>query len=170
MIWEELNENLVFESLDAKSTDAIFEQMGRKMIDGGFAKESYIEGLKKREAEFPTGLDLGEIGVAIPHTEVEFALQEAFAIARLKEPVSFIQMGSDDEPVQVHLVIMMCVKHPHEHLEHLTRILKIIQDTNTLKRILKAKGRSEMIHALKDKEMELEIEAIRCQDTPTIRA
>ena len=80
------------------------EQLGETLIKEGYAKESYIQALITREQEFPTGLDVDGVGVAIPHTDVSHVIKPGIAIAVLEKPIDFIQMGSDDDHVQVEII------------------------------------------------------------------
>ena len=138
MIWEELKTKLIFIDLDAKDTKEVFEQVGGAFIKEGYAKETYIQGLIDREAEFPTGLDIDGFGVAIPHTPVEHVNKTGTAIAVLRNPVTFHEMGGDEEDtVEARLIIMFCA---------------IIQDKEVLGKIEKAKEPQEIINIIKDKE------------------
>lgn len=153
MIWEELKTKLIFIDLDAKDTKEVFEQVGGAFIKEGYAKETYIQGLIDREAEFPTGLDIDGFGVAIPHTPVEHVNKTGTAIAVLRNPVTFHEMGGDDEDtVEARLIIMFCVDQPSAHIDKLQRTITIIQDKEVLGKIEKAKEPQEIINIIKDKE------------------
>lgn len=108
-VWEELKESLIEIGLEARTSQDVFHQLGGALTREGYTKESYIEALAGRETNFPTGLDINGIGVAIPHTDVSHVNQSGIAIAVLKEPVTFIQMATDDEEVKVKLVFMLSV-------------------------------------------------------------
>ena len=152
MIWEELNESLIMNHLDAKDSSDVFEKIGGTLIREGYAKDDYVDALIEREKDFPTGLDIGGIGIAIPHTSVDHVLKHGIAIANLKHPVQFIQMGMDDEPVDAQLVFMMAVTAPGKHVDQLQRLVDIIQDRDVLSRLLEADNQNEIISIIKDKE------------------
>lgn len=155
MIWEELKEPLIEIGMEARTSQDVFCQLGGALIREGYTKESYVEALAERESNFPTGLDINGIGVAIPHTDVSHVNQSGIAIAVLKEPVTFIQMATDDEEVKVKLVFMLSVVNPEAHLEELQQILAIIQDTEVLDKLTKAKEKKEIIEIIKEKEITL---------------
>ena len=155
MIWEELNTSLIIPSLEVENFKDVMTKLGGVLIEEGYAKESYVDALIAREKEFPTGLDIDGIGVAIPHTDVSHVNKAATAIAVLDKPVSFIQMGTDDEPVEVQLVFMLAVVDPKAHLDKLQRILAIIQDSEVLTKLLKVKDTDEIINIIKEKEKTL---------------
>lgn len=153
MIWEELKKELIFTELDARDTKDVFEQMGGEFIRQGYAKDTYIQGLVEREAEFPTGLDIDGFGVAIPHTPVIHVNRTGTAIAVLKNPVTFHEMGGDEEDtVEAKLVIMLCVDNPSAHIDKLQRIIGIIQDKEVLGKITEAVTPEKVIEVVKEKE------------------
>lgn len=155
MIWEELNKSLIMTNLEASGSEDIMEKIGGALIREGYAKETYIEALNKREKEFPTGLDVDGFGVAIPHTDVSHILKQGIAIGVLKNPVTFTQMGTDDEEVEVKLVFMLAVLDPNGHIDQLQQVLKIIQDKEVLNKITEAKKPEEIIDIIKEKEKTL---------------
>lgn len=151
MVWEKLREELIIPGLDAKNSDEIFEALGGELVKQGYCKESYVQALKDREAEFPTGINMGEKGVAIPHTNVSHVNKKGIAIGTLKEPVSFVEMGTDDEYVNAQVVFMLAVDEKG-HLELLQAILGILQDQETLTKLAEAKDAAEIIEIIKEKE------------------
>lgn len=155
MIWEELNPSLILTNVNAKDSADVMQQVGGAVIKEGYAKESYIEALINREKEFPTGLDVDGFGVAIPHTDVSHVLKEGITIARLEKPVTFVQMGTDDETVEVRLVFMLSVVDPNAHIDQLQRILEIIQDTAVLDKLLSVTNKEQIIEIIKEKEKTL---------------
>lgn len=151
MVWEKLKAELIIPGLQADSSDDIFEALGGELVKQGYCKESYVQALKNREAEFPTGINTGEKGVAIPHTDVSHVNKKGIAIATIKKPVSFMEMGTDDEYVNVQVVFMLAVDEKG-HLELLQAILGILQDQEVLNQLIEAKNAEEIIEIIKNKE------------------
>lgn len=151
MVWEKLKAELIIPGLQADSSDDIFEALGGELVKQGYCKESYVQALKNREAEFPTGINTGEKGVAIPHTDVSHVNKKGIAIATIKNPVSFMEMGTDDEYVNVQVVFMLAVDEKG-HLELLQAILGILQDQEVLNQLIEAKDAEEIIEIIKNKE------------------
>lgn len=155
MIWEELKESLIFTNLEAKTYEDVMRAVGQKVTAEGFAKESYVDALINREKDFPTGLDIDGFGVAIPHTDVSHVNKAATAIAILKNPVTFVQMGTDDDYVDAKVIFVLAVDDPKGHLEQLQRIISIIQDKDILEKLTQANEASEIINVIKEKEKTL---------------
>ena len=155
MSWEELKESLIFTNLEAKTYEDVMRAVGQKVTAEGFAKESYVDALINREKDFPTGLDIDGFGVAIPHTDVSHVNKAATAIAILKNPVTFVQMGTDDDYVDAKVVFVLAVDDPKGHLEQLQRIISIIQDKDALEKLTQVNEASEIINVIKEKEKTL---------------
>ena len=155
MICEDLNENLIMPDLKAGSSDEVFQQLGGLLVSEGYCKSSYVQALIEREKDFPTGINMGNIGIAIPHTDKEHVIKGAVAIGVLKEPVHFYQMGTNDENVEAKLIFMLAVKDPKEHLVFLQRILMVLQDQEVLKQLIETKNKQEIINIIKEKEEQL---------------
>lgn len=155
MIWEELDKSVIVPDLEAKTWEDVMKNLGQKLIDAGYSKESYIDALIAREKDFPTGLDIDGLGVAIPHTDVSHVNKAGIAIGVLKEPVTFIQMGTDDEEVQVKLVFMLAVTDPNAHIDELQRIIEIIQDKGVLEKLFTVTDKETIIEVIKEKENSL---------------
>lgn len=155
MVWEELNESLVTTGVKANDYTDVMKSIGSMVINEGYAKDSYIDALIEREKEYPTGLDMDGVGVAIPHTAVEHVKKQGIAIAVLDKPVTFLQMGTDDETVEVQLIFMLAVVNANEHLDQLQTILSIIQDKTVLQKLMRTKDAKQIIEIIKEKENSL---------------
>lgn len=152
MIWNELDSRLITVSMDVDSKDGIMENMGGRFVELGYCRSSYIQALKDREMEFPTGIDIDGVGVAMPHTDVSHVNRAGIGIATLKKPVAFVHMATDDTPVPVRVVFMLAVDDPQKHLEKIQDILAVIQDKKTLEIITRAEKPEDIINIIKEKE------------------
>ena len=128
------NKDLVIldvEVLDNYDTLGLIADNFRRL---GLVKASYKGAVIKREQVFATGLPtLNEnIGVAIPHTDIEHVNTAAISFTRLKEPVEFTVMGDETSKVKVKLVFMLALKEAHAQIEMLQSLMAIIQDEKAL--------------------------------------
>lgn len=100
----------------------------------GFVKASYKDAVIARENVFATGLPTinENIGVAIPHTDIEHVHTAAISFTRLKDPVEFTVMGDESSKVAVKLVFMLALKEAHAQIEMLQALMSIIQDEKAL--------------------------------------
>ena len=96
--------DLVIAPMQAKSAAEAIAQLAACLQAGGFVKASWAQATIEREKTFATGLPTPEVGVAIPHTDIEHVLQQAIAVGILAEPVLFGEMGNPESTVPVRLV------------------------------------------------------------------
>lgn len=156
MIWEDLNENLILMDLELNNSTEVFETIGGVFIEEGYCRESYVQALIDREKDFPTGINMGTVGIAIPHTDKSHVIKGGVAIGQLKNPVEFYQMGTNDELVQAKLIFMLAVEDPEGHLAFLQRILQVLQDSSVLEKLLEATDKNDILEIIKEKEKEIE--------------
>ena len=152
MIWEELKESLIFFNIKEREEKEILKIMGEVLICEGYAKPNYVQALVEREKDFPTGLKIQNIGVAIPHTDAKYVKKEGIAIAVLRDPVTFGLMGEEKKRIPVRIVFMLALLDPNTHVEYLQRILSLIQDVEVLKALLVAEDYTEIVQTIKEKE------------------
>ena len=81
--------------------DELFETMFKTMFQAGVVKSDYLEGIKEREEEYPTGLLINDIGFAIPHTDSSKVNYSQICFASLNQPVEFLNMGDKNEKIKV---------------------------------------------------------------------
>jgi PTS system galactitol-specific IIA component len=152
VIWNELNENCILTGITPQDTDGVFEELGGTLVNAGICKESYVDALKDREKDFPTGLAIGEFGVAIPHTDSMHVNRSAVAIATLSNPVIFYEMGAQNKAVPVEVVFMLAVSDPKEQIDTIQDVMAVFQDTAVLKRLMAAENAKEVIRIIREKE------------------
>ncbi|PZG13731.1 PTS sugar transporter subunit IIA, partial [Spongiactinospora gelatinilytica] len=64
-------------NLNVNATDAneLFNLVGEDAHAKGYANADYVEGLKKREQSYPTGLIFQNLELAIPHVDPEYVVK-----------------------------------------------------------------------------------------------
>ena len=152
MIWEELKENLIFLNLKAEDNKEVLQIMGDAMIREEYGDQGFTEALLKREKDYPTGLDVDGIGVAIPHTDAEHVKKEGISIAVLDRPVEFDAMGEENCQIPVKIVIMFTVAVKNKHIDRLLQILALIKDEKILQGLLEAESKEDIKTAIQKRE------------------
>ncbi|MBC2579600.1 PTS sugar transporter subunit IIA [Clostridium sp. DJ247] len=133
-----IKNGVVITNLEASSKEDVFKVLHDKLYDNGNVRESFYDGLVKREEVFPTGLLLNKYNVAIPHTDAEHVLNSCIAVATLKEPVTFQCMEDQDKSLDVRVVFMLAMGEAHSHIEMLQKLVGLIQNNGFLENILQA--------------------------------
>lgn len=100
--------------------------------------------VKKREDNFPTGIQLEDFAVAIPHTDAEYVKEEFIAVAVFKEPVKFSSMEDASAILDVRAAFMLGLNQPHSQLEVLTELMGIFQDKERMAKIINSSSKEEL--------------------------
>jgi len=130
----------------SESKDKAIERAGKLLIDGGYVKENYIEGMKAREEEVTTYMGNG---VAIPHGMNEYKkeiIESGIVIAQYPDGVDF------GEGNVAYIVIGIAGKGD-EHMEILSKIALTVQYEENVERLRVAKTPEEIIKIIEEGEM-----------------
>ena len=140
----------------AESRDEALKMLADEFIKAGVAKETFYEGLITREANFPTGLSLNNMCVAIPHTDIEHVNRTQVGFMSLDEPVEFIEMGTDDKVIPVKMMFMLALKEAHQQLDMLMKLLDAFQNDELIDRFYAAENYEDFFELIKEAKLDLE--------------
>lgn len=118
------------------SDEDCLNYLSQKLYEEGIVKESFISAIVEREKNFPTGLSLGNTGIAIPHADTEHVIENQIAIMTLEKPVEFKQMGDLTVRVPVSAVFMLSLKEASGHLEMLQKLMNFLQNKDDLEKLI----------------------------------
>ncbi|MFD1449042.1 PTS sugar transporter subunit IIA [Oceanobacillus profundus] len=110
------------------SRNELFEELSNTLYCKGYIEETFKYAIKQRELEFPTGLATETMNIAIPHTDVVHVKKPFIYVAKLKKSLPFIQMGTDDEVIDVDNIFILGIKEPSVQVHLLSRIMEMLQD------------------------------------------
>ena len=130
----------------SESKDKAIERVGTLLINGGYVKSNYIEGMKAREEEVTTYMGNG---VAIPHGMNEYKkeiVESGIVIAQYPNGVDF------GEGNTAYIVIGIAGKG-EEHMEILSKIALTVQYEENVERLRNAKTPEEIIKIIDEGEM-----------------
>lgn len=146
------DEEIVLLDITPKDSTEALSMVSDELIKKAVVKESYKDAIIKREKEFPTGLNAPSCGIAIPHTDAIHVNKPQIAIARLAQPVKFLQMG-DGADVAAKLIFMLALKEPHAQLETLQKLMALIQNKAAIAELIAAKDSKTVINVLKENDL-----------------
>ncbi|MDR1038342.1 MAG: PTS sugar transporter subunit IIA [Deltaproteobacteria bacterium] len=152
MIIERLDLSRIRLGMGSVSRDGLLTELGSTLVESGLCRESYPQALVAREAESPTGLDMGGFGIAIPHTDVTHVISPGIAIGVPVAPVRFTAMGTDDEFVDARIVCALAIDDPAAHLDFVEALLSVLRDLGTLERLAAAGTAGEVMEIIRAKE------------------
>lgn len=139
-------------NVDAKSDSEVLSLVAQHLFKEGKVKQEYEENLLLRELEYPTGLELGEINVAIPHTDYQYANTTQLVVVTLRNPVRWHNMEDSDEVVPVSIVVVSVFNHPEHQLEALQELMGVLRNQECVAEIVKATTPKQVISVFEKKE------------------
>jgi len=142
-----LYEELIELDMEAADIDDFFEKMSVKLLKLGYVKETFLEAIKKREAEYPTALPVEPYAVAIPHTDSEHIIKPFIAPVRLKT-VKWCEMAANDVEHDVRFVFILGIHGSNEHVELLQVLVENFQDAQLMKDLLEARTSKQYMKLL----------------------
>lgn len=134
--------------VEVKDRNEALQRLTKLLGAHAFITDDFLEHVIEREEQFPTGLPVHTIGVAIPHTDSEYVKKSQIAFMSLKEPVTFFEMGTSDKPVKVSMIFMLALKEPHEQLEMLQKLIGMIQEQETMDKLYRCQTKTEFIQII----------------------
>ena len=126
--------------LQVEGTDAadVIGLLAARLEALGRVKGSYRDAVTERERTMPTGLPLGAINVAVPHTDPVHVISPGLALATLRTPVLFGSMDDPDEKIPVRVVVAMALTDKNAQIDMLQRIAGFIQNPAALAALVAA--------------------------------
>lgn len=125
------------------------EKLSEELRKKQCVTDDFYINILRREEVFPTGLGINGIGVAIPHTDSQYVNESQVAFMSLKQPLPFIEMGTNDKEIDVSLLFMLALKEPHEQLDMLQRLIEMFQKPNVLEELLAIDTEDEYLAMIK---------------------
>lgn len=135
--------------LDVANQTELFEKMFKKLYENGFVKQSYLNGIIKREKEYPTGILFADTGFAIPHTDSVHVIKSQICFTSLKRPIVFNDMTNMENQISVELVFMLAMSQPHEQVGTLQNLMNLFQDERAVKQLKECSSEEEFVEILK---------------------
>ncbi|KFN93674.1 PTS system galactitol-specific IIA component [Tetragenococcus muriaticus PMC-11-5] len=116
----------------------------------GWVTKDFGKKILEREEIYPTGIDQGTFGIAIPHTDPEWVKEEFITLLVPERPVLFQRMDDKEQEVQVDFIFILGLNQPHEQLAMLQNLMQLIQNTALLENLYKQTKREKLILLLQD--------------------
>ncbi len=130
-----MHEQLIFPNQSFADKNELFQHIREEASKNQFVTDNFDTKLAERESNFPTGLEVGEINVAIPHTDPEFVKQQFIAVYTLDNPLNFNRMDDPSQVTPVSVIFVLGLNEPHAQLEVLQDLMAKLQDQNFIKGI-----------------------------------
>ncbi|MCQ2019122.1 PTS 2-O-a-mannosyl-D-glycerate transporter subunit IIABC (plasmid) [Clostridium butyricum] len=142
------NENLITIDLDLNKKEDVIKYLVKQLYDEGklSSEKDFYNAVLDREALSPTGF---EAGLAVPHGKSNAVKEAAFAVAKLKRPIS--EWESVDENNKVELVFLLAIltsEAGSTHIELLAELMTRISNEEYKKSLENSKDKHEFYKRL----------------------
>lgn len=118
---------LVFFEKEIKTQNELFNFMFDKLLEKNYVTKEYLPKIIEREKNYPTGLQLEKINVAIPHTDPNCSNTNKIFIIKLKNPVKFINAETGEE-IGINLILGLIFKNGDNQIDILKKIGEFLQE------------------------------------------
>jgi len=118
------------------------------MVKEGYVKETFIQSTIEREKEFSTGLPLGQVNIALPHTDSIHVIKQGIALGTLEKPVDFRVMGDPEKIIPVRLVFLLAIKEDKDQVKVLKKLIDVLQIPSIINCLLSAESAIEIKEVL----------------------
>lgn len=142
------DKSLVTVGIRPTTSNEAIREVGKLLFKNGYVKKSFVDAVICREEEFATGLPLGEINVAVPHTDPEHVRKAGIAVGVLTEPVEFTVMGSVDEVIPAQVVFMLALKDAEEQVEVLQKLCTVLQRKEVVHSLVQTQNSDQVMEIL----------------------
>ena len=143
-----LHEELVLFDVEVENSEELLKRLAHVLLEKGYVKDSYPGAILAREAAYPTGLNTKGVAIAMPHAAAEHANEAAILVARLKNPITFKEMGGSGKDVPARLIFMLSIDDPEGHVIMLGKFMSIFCDEEKLVDLYETNDPKEVIAKL----------------------
>lgn len=119
----------------AESPEDVIHLGSQLLLKAGDVKPDFEEHVLRREEAYPTGLDTGVAGVAIPHTDSQYVNHSQIAFVSLDKPVEFRFMADASQSVNVTLAFVIAMSQPHEQVETLSNLMGLLGSERAIEQL-----------------------------------
>lgn len=138
--------------LDTSGAEEVILALARPLLRAGLVRPGFAEAVVRREAASPTGLPLPGLKVAIPHADAEHVIAPAVAVATLRRPVAFAEMGNPASRLDVDLVALLALPDEHSAQSTLVALIQRFQDQDALRALCAAEDDAALCALLRSGE------------------
>lgn len=128
----------------ATTYQEVEKTLAERLVQLGYAKDTYPQAIAERETNYPTGLDVEGINAAMPHCDIANVNSPAICVGVLKNPVAWRKMDDPDDTCPVYLVTMLALTEAHAHIDMLTKVVSLIQNQDLMKQIIGSDNADEI--------------------------
>lgn len=144
-----IKKDLILLNMEADSRKDAFIRMATLLKENGYVKDTYLEGIEKREEIYPTGIELpGGFFAAIPHTDPNHVSESAICLGILREPVRFRSIENREKKLPVRNIFMIALNREGKQVEVLESLMALLQNQEFMVQLEAVNTPQEVKHLL----------------------
>lgn len=143
---DKIRKDLIFTDVPGETWEELLRNVASRLLAANVVTEGYADALIERETNYPTGLPIGNINLALPHTYPQYIREHAVAIAVPSHPIRFRSMEDSEETVEVSLLVCPLLEKMDENIKLLPSLMKFFTNEQTLSELVTASS-AEAIYA-----------------------
>lgn len=137
-----IERELIFFEKEIMTQNELFNFMFDTLLKKNYVTKEYLTKIIEREKNYPTGLQLEKLNVAIPHTDPDCSNVNKIFIIKLKNPVQFINAETEEE-IGVNLILGLIFKNGSNQIDILKKIGEFLQEEKYQDEILECHDQEE---------------------------
>lgn len=138
---------------DANTKKEVFEEVGKYLFEKDLVNKDFVEAIKERETDYPTGIDLAPVAdglpnVAIPHTDTEYCNTKAIVFVKLNESITFNNMISPEEKLDVSYLFFIINNEKTNQTNVLSGLMDFMTTDDNMEKLDRLKGKEDIYEFL----------------------
>ena len=142
---KDLMENGYYIEMDVRNTEEFFKTLYPFLLKKSYVNESFLDAIEEREGIFPTGIEMEQYNIALPHVDSIHVKQNALILCRLIQPITFRKMDETTKLLQVKVVFLLLIKDLQIHVQAISDLTKIWKNADLMNNLLKVKNKQEVV-------------------------
>ena len=133
-----------------KNEEEYFDSMSNFLEKHDLVTNEYRKAILDREENFPTGLEIGDINIAIPHTDYIYSKTNTICVTTLENAVKFKRMDDSSKSVNVKIILQLLFDKPDKQVTLLKELMAKVTDQNFLQKLVKEKNEENIVKLFND--------------------
>lgn len=147
-----VKKDTIYLNCQARNRGELFSQVAEDLLSKGYVKKGFLDFINNREDNYPTGLQLKNYTVAIPHGDPKYINKPFVAVITLLKPILMKQMDDVTKNLKVDTLFILGLSNGTNHLSLLQDIMKLLQMGSFVKQIRNCSDKEEVESVIKDAE------------------
>ncbi|HII4415057.1 TPA: PTS sugar transporter subunit IIA [Clostridium perfringens] len=126
-----IEKELIFLDFFANDYNDFFDKISDILYEKGYVKETFKNAIKKREEEFPTGLQVESLGIAIPHTYSLHVNKPGIVFVRFDKSIVFKSMDGNGT-VNVEMAFVLLVTDKNKQVPLLQKLMGLVVNNEVM--------------------------------------